>query len=739
MRLRRVDQFAPTVAYGDAIGSDIFELQRLFWKRGVASDVYADEARPGVEPFVLPWHDLRVPARDGAALLVHVSMGNATLTEVAKLPHRKAVVYHNITPAHFFEGISDQLVEHSILGRDQLKELARTSEIGIADSEFNRQELEALGFDRSAVVPILTDPSAWDVTPDPAVLEDLRDERTSILVAGQILPQKAILDVLEAFAAYRESDKSARLFLVGSHTMSGPYLDRVRDRMRELGITEATRLTGSVPIEQYVAYFRGATALLTLSDHEGFCVPLLEAMRSELPIVAHAAGATPETLGDAGVLLEDKSPGAVAEALERVVRDGEHRASLIERGRRRLADFSTARVAERLHDALGLAGWVLPRDVPRRVTVLSSDQRCGIHHYALAVCEGLRANGHEVTFAGVRHLDTGDLYRKAKHVAKGDVVLVEHEAGIFRDVPFVRVLLDLKRRGHEVVLSLHELEPEKFHHYRMLSAALHYRPRFRWVVEAVRIVWVALRIASWFVRYRAVLGLMGSLPDRLVVHSSRSGYWLDMLTHDARKRDEMPLVLMPIEDARGTGVTQLPRSDQEKADLRERLGLPRDKFIYISPGFFFPRKRFLEVMAATPDDALLVLSGTRSERESEYYDRVIAAASGRPNVHINTDYDSMGDHMAAADAVVLWYEDVFQSAVVTQAIWAGLPLILSPAPGFRTFHGAALVARDAQELRAHMAQIREPETLARIGAGVSILRHMLAPERLAPRYLVGLE
>ena len=733
MKLRRVDQFAPTVAYGDAIGGDIFELQRLFWKRGVASEVFADEARPGVEPFVRPWHDLhREPTKD-AALLVHVSMGNTTLTQVAQLPQRKAVVYHNITPAHFFEGISDQLVEHSRLGRDQLRQLARTCELGIADSEFNRRELAEAGFDRTAVVPILVDPSAFDVTPDPRVAAELADERTSVLVAGQILPQKAILDVVDGFARYREGDASARLYLVGTTAMSGPYLERVRERIRDRGVEDVVRLTGAVSIEQYAAYFRGATVLLTLSDHEGFCVPLLEAMRSELPIVAHAAGATGETLGEAGVLLEDKSPDAVAAALERVVRDADLRRDLVERGRGRLADFASPRVAERLHDALALADWVLPRERRRQVTVLSSDQRCGIHHYSLAVCEGLRANGHDVTFAGVRHLETAELYRAAKHIARGEVVLVEHEAGIFRDVPFVRVLLDLKRRGHEVVLSLHELEPEKFHHYRRLSAALHYRPRFSWIVEALRIPWVALRIFNWFVRYRVVLGLMGSLPDRLVVHSSRSAYWLDMLTHDATKRDLMPLVLTPLEG------TAAPRTAEEKRALRERLGLPQDRFVFVSPGFFFPRKRFLEVIAATPEDALLVLSGTRSERDPEYFDQVIAAAGGRPNVRVNTDYDTMGDFVAAADAVVLWYEDVFQSAVVTQAIWAGLPLILSPTPGFRLFHGAGLVAREADELRRHMDAIRDPETLERLHRGVSILRRMLAPERLAPRYLVGLD
>lgn len=732
MRLERADQFAPTVAYGDAIGSDIFELQRLFWKRGVASDVFTDEAKPGVGPFTRPWHELRSPPRDASALLVHVSMGNVTLSEVAKLPHRKTVVYHNITPAHFFDGISDQLMQHSQLGRDQLRELARTSELGIADSEFNRKELVEVGFDRTAVVPILTDPSAFDVTPDPEVAAELADERTSILVAGQILPQKGILDVLDAFARYRESDTTARLYLVGSHGMSGHYLGRVRERIEQRGLGDAVRLTGSVPIEQYVAYFRGATALLTLSDHEGFCVPLLEAMRSDLPIVAHGAGATGETLGDAGILLEDKSPDAVAAALERVVRDGDLRADLVARGRRRLADFSTPRVAERLDDALALAGWEVPKERGRRITVLSSDERCGLHHYALAVCEGLRANGHDVTFAGVRHLDTADLDRKTKHIAKGDIVLVEHEPGVFRDGPFARTLLALRRRGHQVVLSLHELEPETFHHYRRLSSALHYRPRYRWPIEAVRVLWVALRVASWFVRFRTVVGLIGSLPARLVVHSPRSERWLDMLTSEPAKRESMPLVLMPLED------TTLPRTADEKRALRERLGLPADRFIFISPGSISPRKRLVEVVAATPEDAALVLSGTRSPRDPEYFDTVMEAAKDRPNVFINAEYEGMGDLMAASDAVVLYYTDVFQSAVAAQAMSAGLPCIFSTAPSFELYHGAGLAARDEEELRLHMDRIRDPETYDQLRRGVSLLRRMLAPDRVAPRYLVGL-
>src|SRR5437867_3675256 len=476
-RLRIADQIVPTLAYGDAIGNDAFELQRLFWRRGVQSEIFVDEAKPEVRAFARSWRDLRRERSSAGLTLLHVSMGNDAIDEIAKLPGRKAVVYHNITPARYFSGINPAAEKYAEIGRRQLKDLAGQAELGIADSEFNRRELEELGYARTAVVPIIVDWSAFDVEPDAAVMKALSEERTSIVAVGQLLPHKGIHDVIAAFARYRERDRGARLYLVGSTAMSSDYIGRLRADVERLGLRDAVTFTGSVPIESLVAYYRGATALLTLSEHEGFCVPLLEAMRGDLPIVAHAAGAIPDTLGDAGVLLNDRTPEAVAAALERVVGDRELRKGLIAKGRVRLAEFMPDRVAERLRDALAMAGWDLPERRTRKVVVLSSDQRCGIHHYALSLADGLRTGGHDVTFVGVRHLNAKDLGAKVRHIANdSEAVIVEHEHGIFSDVPFVRALLSFWRRKIPVVLSMHELEPEKFHHFRMISSALHYRP-----------------------------------------------------------------------------------------------------------------------------------------------------------------------------------------------------------------------------------------------------------------------
>jgi glycosyltransferase involved in cell wall biosynthesis len=423
----------------------------------------------------------------------------------------------------------------------------------------------------------------------------------------------------------------------------------------------------------------------------------------------------------------------VAAALERVVRDQSLRKELVEKGHRRAAEFDSAHAAVRLREALAKGGWQLPAPRAKRIVVLSSDQRCGVHHYALAISDGLRERGHQVTFVGVRHLDTADLYRKLKFIGRRtDAVLIEHEAGIFRDVPFVRALLTFWWRRLPVILSMHELEPEKFHHYRRISAALHYNPRYSWPLEVLRMPWVGLRMANWFARYRFILMLMGSIPRKLVVHSTRSSRWLELLTPDQDKRERFPLPIMPLEN------TVLPRSRDEKRQLRARFGLPVDKFIFISPGFFFARKRYKEVIEALPDEAVLVLSGTKSDWEPQYFDDVVKLAKAKKNVVINTEYNTMGEYVAASDCVVLYYEDVFQSAVVTQAVWAGLPCIFSDAEGFDPYHAAGPVVTSTDQLAKAMRDMQRPETYATYVRGVRILRRLLSPERSAERYLAGI-
>ena len=750
MRIKRVFQFHPTIAYGDAISNDSFALEALLWRHGVRSRLYAAHAHEEVRAFVRDWRDIVNEPTGGAILLLRHSMGHDVVDEVADLPIPKVLRYHNITPARYFVGVNEELRKYSEIGREQLRRLSTKVEVAIADSEYSRRELEGLGYARTAVVPILFDGALERVPADPAVAARLADGRTHLLVVGQIVPQKAPHAVVAAFARYRISDPTAQLWLVGRAELAGGYLETVKAEISRYGLRDAVTLTGLVSNEELAAYYRGATALISLSEHEGFYQPAVEAMAARLPILARDAAAIPDTVGDAGLLVSDARPEEVALAIERIVRDRELRAELVAKGEARMVEFSPESVARKLQGALALADWELPDAKRRRMVVLSSDQRCGIHDFSEAMVEGFRANGHRVSFVGVKHVDSGDLAAKIAAIPDDtEMVVIEHENGIFRDVSFVRALISLWSRRIAVVLSMHEIEPEKFHHYRRLSAALHYRPTRAWPVELLRILWVTFVIAWAFLRYRLVLFVMGAIPRKLVVHSDRTEYWTDLLTSDRGKIEQHPLSIMAVEGYPAVPVSLtsaspaagVPLSTEAKRALRRELGLPEDRFTFISPGFFFRRKRFLEVARSAPANATMVFSGTESAWDAGYFGEVQdhVREHGLTHVVINGDFATMGKYVAAADAMVLFYREQFQSAIATQAVWAGLPCIYSDDPGFRLYRGAGLVARDEEELRARMTEIQDPAVYARLKRQVALLRRLLAPERNAPRYFTGID
>ena len=734
-RLRFAHQFNPVIAYGDAVGNDCLELQRIFWSSGVRSDLFAAEAKPEMRALTRSWDELGLITRRDGLLLVHHSIGTDTVPKVLASPARKAIVYHNITPGHYFAGLNDYLKSFAELGREQLKELAKAAEFGIADSEYNRKELEAAGLANTAVVPALVDWEDFDRPPDPEVARELADERTSILSVGQILPHKAVHDVVAAFAKYRESDRTAHLYLVGSNAMSGSYLDRVRGDIRRLGLDDAVTLTGSVTIEQLVAYYRGATAFLTLSEHEGFCVPLLEAMRSDLPVVANAAAAIPETLGDGGILLENKTPETVAAQLERVVHDQALRKDLIEKGRRRVDAFSRSHVADRLKLALAQGGWDLPDAKSKKVVVMSSDQRCGIHHYSLAVTDGLRDRGHQVTFVGVKHLDTADLYRKLKFISSAERCGAHRARG--RDLPRCSIRasarlalaeappghpLDARARAREVPplppsLGRAALQPALPHAARDLENALG-RPAHGELVPAI--------------------------PPRPDVHGDDPA--------EARRAFDAQRQVAAAPHTRPRQARALPAPDhapREHGAAAHRGGEAQaSREVRSTDGQVHLRLAGLLLRAQALQGSDRGAARRRRARavghevgagSREYFDEITELAKTKPNVVINTEYNTMGEYVAAADAVVLFYEDVFQSAVVTQAVWAGLPCIFSEAEGFAPYHAAGPVVRSSDELAKAMREIQKPETYAKYSRGVRILRRLLSPERNAERYLAGIE
>lgn len=341
-----VHQFLPTYAARDAVGTHVRHAQAVLRDMGLRSEVYA-EGRTGVG--FRAAHDVRSYRGDGnrTLLVYQLSTGSKVADFVLGRPEPKLVNYHNITPSEFFAPWEPHVGGELAKGRRQLEAFATQAVAGIAVSRFNEGDLRAAGFARTDVAPVMVDLDALEKAADPRVLADRQRAKrrggTDLLFVGRVAPNKAHHDLIKAFAAYRRTfDPDARLHLVGGAS-SHAYLTAMKRFAKGLGLQRWVDFAGSVPDGTLAAYYRTADAFVCLSDHEGFCVPLLEAMHNRVPIVAFSAAAVPETVADAAVVLPSKEPALVAAAVHRVVTDAAVRERLTAAGTTRLATFSLDR------------------------------------------------------------------------------------------------------------------------------------------------------------------------------------------------------------------------------------------------------------------------------------------------------------------------------------------------------------------------------------------------------------
>jgi glycosyltransferase involved in cell wall biosynthesis len=348
-----VHQFLATFAGRDAIGMHTLRLRALLRDAGFTSDIYAldmhDEVRD--EAYAAETFPKRAGADPDTLILYHFSIGSPLLDMVRGFGVPIALDYHNITEAKFFWRWEPRAAAHMLEGRRQLAEVVSEVRFALADSRFNELELQELGCKPTEVAPILLDFADYDAAPDAALLARRRRRRaqggTEWLAVGRIAPNKCQHDVILAFAAFRRlHDAEAHLTLVGGQS-AGQYWRALQRLVDDLGIADAVELTDVVTHAELLACYRTADVFCCLSEHEGFNVPVLEAMHFGVPVVALAAGAVPDTVGDAGVLLTDKEPLIVATAVERLRSDPAVRALLVEAGRRRVEEFSIARTGPR--------------------------------------------------------------------------------------------------------------------------------------------------------------------------------------------------------------------------------------------------------------------------------------------------------------------------------------------------------------------------------------------------------
>ncbi len=338
-----VHQIIPVLAPHDAVGNHTLQLRDALRAAGIESEVFSEMRLGHHRDTGLAIADY--PAERSADLLIYQSSTGSTIVDwLLKRPEPLAVNYHNITPASFFESWDDQGAASMRRARVQLGALARRSSLALADSPFNAAELTDLGYAPVRVAPLLLDLDARLAAPDPLVVEHLARTKAGHhwLFVGRLAPNKCQHDLIAAFAAYRAAyDPGARLTLIGSEAAPS-YSDALYGLIDDLGLHGAVTCTGSVTDAELAAYYADADAFVCLSRHEGFCVPLLEAMRHDVPVVALAAAAVPDTVGEAAVLVDESSPALVAATVRQLLDDAPFRHALVAAGRVVVAEHSLA-------------------------------------------------------------------------------------------------------------------------------------------------------------------------------------------------------------------------------------------------------------------------------------------------------------------------------------------------------------------------------------------------------------
>lgn len=346
-----VHQFTAVLAERDAVSAHVVAFRELLIDMGCEPTIYAAHVHPARAALATDFR--RQSETDAPDLLVyHASTGTPVGDHVLARSEPLVVTYHNITPATFFDPWEPHVAAELDHGRRQLARVVVRARLGLADSAFNAEELVRLGLDDVVVSPILFDPVANVVEPSAVAVERARQRSgggPTWLFVGRVAPNKAHHDLVASFAT--SADPSAHLVLVGASS-SASYEAALRALVDELELADRVHFLGSVPADELAAWYRAADVFVCLSDHEGFCVPLLEAMHHRLPIVAFDAGAVAETLGGAGLVLRDKSPVSVAAAVERILADTDLRDALAAAGAARLAAFDLDRTRAGLRTAL---------------------------------------------------------------------------------------------------------------------------------------------------------------------------------------------------------------------------------------------------------------------------------------------------------------------------------------------------------------------------------------------------
>lgn len=349
----RIVQIVHSVHYGDAVSNEIFTLYEAFKNKGIATEIYAFEVNGNKMNDVVR-HISSIPKFSKNDIVIyHFAFLDSLAEIIQKINCVKVLRYHNVTPPHFFEKFNKETMQGASLGLKQIKEMKHNFDYVMADSEFNKKDLLDMGYECPIyVVPILMNFEDYMKKPSEQIINSYSDGVKNILFVGRIAPNKKIEDVISAYDYYHKNiDANTRLFIVGSYNEKDYYYIYLQEHIKALKAQDIT-FTGHITFEEILGYYHVADAFLCMSEHEGFCVPIVEAMFFKIPIVAYASTAVPDTMGRCGVLLKTKKEAEAAEGLKIVLNDKRQIETIKLREIEHIKDFGCKTVEAKIFEIL---------------------------------------------------------------------------------------------------------------------------------------------------------------------------------------------------------------------------------------------------------------------------------------------------------------------------------------------------------------------------------------------------
>ncbi len=314
-----IEQFLPAFHYGDAIGNSTLSLHKCLLEKGIDSRIISLTIDENMRDKASFFKDYR--ENPESIKILHFAVPSELTDFFIKTKGKKVMVYHNITPAHFFVGFSDEFVKFTNEGRNHLKRLKDSFDMSIADSEYNAQELRELSFRNVFVFPIMINFEEYSKPFNKPYYNLLNDERKNIIFVGRISPNKKIEDLIKVLFFYKKFiSPSIRLIVAGNTATLPKYFYSVRDLASRFFLTsDDIVFTGHIPFDELLSVYKLGNIFLSMSEHEGFCLPLIESCCFQVPIIAYDAGAVSETLDEAGIIVKNKNYEYIAGLVDEVI------------------------------------------------------------------------------------------------------------------------------------------------------------------------------------------------------------------------------------------------------------------------------------------------------------------------------------------------------------------------------------------------------------------------------------